>query len=274
MTHKKYKYKVIIEYDGTPYRGWQVQKNARTVQGVMLEAADDLFGAPVDIQGAGRTDAGVHALAQVAHMEVPRRMPPRVILEQLNERLPSSINILHAEEVPVSFHARHDAEGRSYIYVISRYRTAFGKRYVWWIRENLDLAKMQAACTCFRGFHNFSSFADRRRDPNGSAMVQLDHISMMEEDGLIIFRIAASHFLWRMVRRIIGVVVKIGQGRLSPTVLPQLLDETSDLPARLTAPASGLFLEGVIYNGRIAEPSISPAFPFPLRTGCVKLFTR
>lgn len=267
---------MIIEYDGTPYRGWQMQKNARTVQGVMLEAASEIFGASVDIQGAGRTDAGVHALAQVAHMGVPRRMPARAILEQLNERLPSSINILYAEEVPVSFHARHDAEGRVYIYVISRYRTAFGKRYVWWIREPLDLVKMRAASTCFKGFHNFSSFADKRRDPDGSSMVQVNQISITERDDLIIFRIAASHFLWRMARRIVGVIAEIGRGRLSPAALPHLLSGISDLdlPARLTAPASGLFLEGVIYNGRLAAPSINPTFPFPLRTGGAKLFTQ
>jgi len=262
---------MIIEYDGTPYRGWQVQKNARTVQGVLLEAAGDVFGASVDIQGAGRTDAGVHALAQIAHLEVHRRIPSRVILEELNDRLPSSINVRHVEEAPSSFHARHDAQARSYLYVISSCRTAFGKRYVWWIREPLDMGKMQAACNCFTGFHNFASFADRRRDTEASTMVQVEEVSLDTWDSVTMIRMKASHFLWRMARRIIGVIVEVGRGRLPLAAVPDMLDEFSDLPARLTAPASGLFLEGIYYGAHIALPPIRSVFPFSFHASCRRL---
>ncbi len=136
-----HKYKITLEYDGTSYRGWQSQKNARSVQETLMHAAGKLFGEEVEIQGAGRTDAGVHALAQVAHVGTTKTMPVRKIREGLNDLLPSNINILDVEEVPDSFHARHYAVGRSYIYIISKQRTAFGIRYVWWVRDRLDVKK-------------------------------------------------------------------------------------------------------------------------------------
>ncbi len=114
------KYKLTIEYDGTGFSGWQTQTNARSIQGTLIDAARELFGGEVDLQGAGRTDAGVHALAQVAHLDAPRRLPPQRILYGLNDLLPAPINILKVEEAPAGFHARHHARQRSYLYLISR----------------------------------------------------------------------------------------------------------------------------------------------------------
>ncbi|MCX5840643.1 MAG: tRNA pseudouridine synthase A, partial [Deltaproteobacteria bacterium] len=127
------RYKLTLEYDGTSYSGWQTQKNARSVQGTLIRAAQAIFGQAVDIQGAGRTDAGVHALGQVAHLETAGTLPPQKILHGLNDHLPSNINVLKVESVHARFHARHQAVARTYIYLISKYRTAFGKRYVWWV---------------------------------------------------------------------------------------------------------------------------------------------
>jgi tRNA pseudouridine38-40 synthase len=257
-----HKYKITLEYDGTSYRGWQSQKNARSVQDTLIHAAGKLFGEPVEIQGAGRTDAGVHALAQVAHVGTTIAMPLRKILEGLNDLLPSNINILDVEEVPISFHARHYALGRSYIYIISKQRTAFGKRYVWWVRDKLDVKKMQTASRIFQGFHDFVSFADKRMDKDASTKVKLDTVEVKEVDHLIIVRVVGSHFLWKMVRRMAGILVEVGRGNLTLQDVEAMLEQPSDLPAKHTAPPSGLFLEHVFYEGD-AEKRAKPGGLFP-----------
>ncbi|MEI8172158.1 MAG: tRNA pseudouridine(38-40) synthase TruA [Deltaproteobacteria bacterium] len=258
-----YKYKITLEYDGTSYRGWQTQKNARSVQETLADTAEKLFGAKVDIQGAGRTDAGVHALRQVAHMVTATSMLPRKIQEGLNDRLPSNINILRVEEVPVSFHARHYAVSRSYLYIISKHRTAFGKRYVWWVRDLLDMEKMRSACSLFEGFHDFASFADKRMDKDASTKVKLDVADIREAGDLIILRFVGSHFLWKMVRRMVGILVEVGRGNLSYDDVKNMLTRFSDLPAKHTAPPSGLFLERVLYEGDTEKPAKSVGLLFP-----------
>lgn len=243
-----YKYKITIEYDGTSYHGWQTQKNAKSIQGVILNAAEKLFGAKVDIQGAGRTDAGVHAIAQVAHIETPRKLSIYKIEEGLNDLLPSNINITKVETVPTNFHARHHAKLRSYIYVISKRRTAFGKRYVWWVKDKLDIKKMIVACNILRGFHDFASFSDKRLEKGSSTKVKLDRVDVFEVGNTIFFRFIGSHFLWKMVRRMVGIIVEVGKGNITSEAVSKMLKEHSDLPAKHTAPPSGLFLEYVLYD--------------------------
>ncbi len=257
-----YKYKITLEYDGTSYRGWQTQKNARSVQDTLINAAEKLFGESIEIQGAGRTDAGVHALGQVAHLGTTKTMPPRRILEGLNDLLPSNINILSIEEVPISFHARHYAVTRSYLYIISKHRTAFGKRYVWWVRDALDIEKMRSACNLFTGFHDFTSFADKRLDKDASTKVKLD----VEMGDLIVLRFIGSHFLWKMVRRMVGIIVEAGRGNLTSRDVKNMLAHPSDLPAKHTAPPSGLFLERVLYEGDAEKPAKTGGLFFPCFT--------
>jgi len=259
-----YKYKIILEYDGTSYRGWQTQENAKSVQGTLLEAARKLFGEKVEIQGAGRTDAGVHALGQVAHMGTTKGMPPRKILEGLNDLLPSNINILSVEEVPLSFHARHYAQARSYVYVISKHRTAFGKRYVWWVRDVLDIEKVKSACALFEGFHDFVSFADKRLDKDASTKVKLESAEVQVVGDLIVLRFVGSHFLWKMVRRMVGILVEVGRGKLTYRDVKKLLEQPSDVPAKHTAPPSGLFLERVFYEGDPKKAAHPGGLLFPL----------
>jgi tRNA pseudouridine38-40 synthase len=256
------KYKLTLEYDGTGFSGWQSQANARSIQGTLINAAGQLFGGEVDVQGAGRTDAGVHALAQVAHLEAPHRLPLQRIVYGLNDLLPAPINILRVEEAPVGFHARHSARQRSYLYLISRARTAFGKRYVWWVKDDLDLGRMQAAAELFRGFHDFASFADRRIDKHLSTEVQIDRTDIASWGDLIVFRIVGSHFLWKMVRRLVGIIVEAGRGNLSSADARRLLTGVSALPAQHTAPPSGLFLAQVLYEGEMVAPLSLPPFPF------------
>jgi len=126
------RFKLYVEYDGTRYSGWQMQKNSKTVQGTLMNAADQIFkGEKADIQGSGRTDSGVHALCQVAHLEVKTMLAPEILRMKFNDLLPHDINILEVEKTHKNFHARHDADKRSYIYQISKRRTAFGKPFVW-----------------------------------------------------------------------------------------------------------------------------------------------
>ncbi|HOF05008.1 MAG TPA: tRNA pseudouridine(38-40) synthase TruA [Syntrophales bacterium] len=252
------KYRLTLEYDGGGYRGWQTQENARSVQGTLLRAAAELFGSEVDIQGAGRTDAGVHALGQVAHLAVKRSLPPPRIKEGLNDLLPATINILKVERVPPDWHARHDAVGRIYIYIFSRVRNAFGKRYAWWVKEGLNAAAMRDACRLFAGFHDFASFADRRLERHVSTKVRIAAADIEERGELIIFRVAGSHFLWKMVRRLAGVLAEVGRGNLTGEGVAELLVTRSELPARLTAPPAGLFLAQVLYPGEAAMPLVLP----------------
>lgn len=245
-------WKLTLEYDGSKYSGWQDQINARTVAGVLRTAAEDVFGEEVEIQGAGRTDAGVHALEQVAHLRVRRgSAPPGAILRELNDRLPADVVVLSVEPMPARFHARHDARSRSYVYQISKRKTAFHKRYVWWIRQRLDVAAMTEAAAKIEGRHDFTCFraADPTK-PDDSTIVVVESATVEETEDLIVIRIEASHFLWRMVRRLVGVLVKIGLGELRPGEFEALLagrcNPKLDV-ASWTAPASGLFLERVRY---------------------------
>jgi tRNA pseudouridine38-40 synthase len=243
------RFKLTIEYAGTRYSGWQIQTNARTVQGELDRAirgaadADDF-----ELYGSGRTDAGVHALAQVAHLDIDTTLPPETLRRRINDGLPSDIHVLRMDKVRHRFHARHDAIGRSYLYQVSRRRTAFAKPFVWWVKEPLDTAPMQDAARRFVGFHDFHAFSDD--DPRDkSTEVLIDTLDIHEDEDLILFHVEGSHFLWKMVRRIVGVLVEVGRGGMTPDDAGALLGGGGDVPARLTAPASGLFLERVFYEG-------------------------
>lgn len=243
------RFKLYIEYEGTRYSGWQIQKNARTVQGEILEAAiKTLKTREIELYGSGRTDAGVHALLQIAHLDVSTMLAPEIIRIKLNDELPADINIIEIEKAAKSYHARHDAIARSYLYQISRRRTAFGKRYVWWLKDKLDFKKMQEASKLFVGMKNLQSFtAD---DPEEkSTKVLIEEIEMKETGDLILLRIYGSHFLWKLVRQIVGVIVEVGRGKLTLDKVQHYIKIKSDEPAKFTAPPSGLFLEKVYYKG-------------------------
>ena len=241
--------KLTIEYAGTRYSGWQIQKNARTVQGELERAIRTALGAgEFSLYGSGRTDAGVHALAQVAHLDLQATIPPEALRRRINDELPSDINVLRVDPVRHRFHARHDAVARSYIYQVARRRTAFAKPFVWWVRDDLDVDRMRAAARLFVGFHDFQAFSDD--DPSEkSTEVLLETLDVHEDDDLLLIHVEGSHFIWKLVRRLVGVLVEVGRGGMSLEDAGALLAGPSDVPARLTAPASGLFLERVYYEG-------------------------
>lgn len=259
--------KLTLEYAGTRYSGWQIQKNARTVQGELDRAIRAITGRhDFELYGSGRTDAGVHALAQVAHLDIASNLPPASLRRQLNDELPADINVLAVATVPHRFHARHSAVARRYVYQIARRRTAFAKPFVWWVKDDLDLDAMQAAAASFVGMKNFQSFAaddDDSAESGRSALVLVDRLSIEPHDDLLLVVIRGSHFLWKMVRRIVGVLVAVGRGDLTSDAARALLDERSDVPAKLTAPASGLFLERVFYQGDPLDVPVLPPTPVP-----------
>jgi len=251
------RFKLFIEYEGTRYSGWQKQENAKTIQGTIVKAANEIFGNDfVDLQGSGRTDSGVHALCQVAHLDVNTILAPEIIRMKLNDLLPHDINILEVEKASQNFHARHDAKTRSYLYQISKRRTALGKNYVWWIKDKLDYKKMESASKLFIGMHDFSSFSDD--DPEEkSTKVLIDEMQLKEEADLILIRIVGSHFIWKMVRRIVGVLVEVGRGKKSEKDIIGYLNHKTAEVANLTAPPSGLFLEKVLYGGEKLSEEIN-----------------
>ncbi|MCL6493695.1 MAG: tRNA pseudouridine(38-40) synthase TruA [Ignavibacterium sp.] len=251
--HRKFsRFKLYIEYEGTRYSGWQKQNNARTVQGELFKACREIFSDDfIDLQGSGRTDSGVHALCQVAHLDVQTVLAPEIIKLKLNDILPHDINILEIEKANKNFHARHSTKSRSYIYVISRRRTAFGKNFVWWIKDKLDFDAMTKASELFLGMHDFVSFSDDDPDEK-STKVLVDKIQIKEEGDLILIRIIGSHFIWKMVRRIAGILVEVGRGKKTKEDILYYLNNKTNEPAKYTAPPSGLFLERVYYDNDAA----------------------
>jgi tRNA pseudouridine38-40 synthase len=250
--HRPPTWKLTLEYDGTKYHGWQEQANAKTIQGELRKAAEDLFNTRVELGGAGRTDAGVHALEQVAHLklrQLPRvKLRPQEILFGLNDRLPADICLLNVTEAHPNFHARHDATARSYLYQISTRKTAFAKKQVWWVKDKLDAAAMAKSTQLLVGRHDFAAFSKQDiTRPDESTIVVVQSAEIVTDDHLILFRITASHFLWNMVRRIVGALVEVGRHKLTAQEFAAQLRNESRETIALTAPPSGLFLERVTY---------------------------
>jgi tRNA pseudouridine38-40 synthase len=216
----------------------------------------------VDLGGAGRTDAGVHALAQCAHLRLAQRFDPADLCRALNKRLPRDVHVLGAAAAAPSFHARHDAVARSYLYQISRRRTALAKPWVWWVREPLDVDRMRAAAALFAGRHDFRNFADVEAGSKESTLVEVESVEVVEEGALIVVRFVASHFLWRMVRRLIGTLAQVGAGRVTLEQVAKILrgaplEADDPRPAESTAPPSGLFLERVMYDRDAPLPPLA-----------------
>lgn len=255
-------YRLILEYEGTRYSGWQEQKNARTVAGELRRAIQEAGGEVRELGGAGRTDAGVHALAQAAHLRLTRPMDAEKLRRDVNDLLPPDIHVLNLVPVPNAFHARHSAVSRSYIYQISRRRTALAKRWVWWVKRPLDEGKMKEAAALLPGRHDFRLFCEKPGE-QPSTLVVVESVELVTAGALILVRVTASHFLWKMVRRVVGTLVQLGGGDLDRAGFESLIAGRTPrsgkgLPAEWTAPPSGLFLERVIYAG---DPPLGPLVP-------------
>lgn len=246
LSHPK-RFRLTLEFDGSRYSGWQKQDDAVTIQGVLLAAAADVVGGPADVQGSGRTDAGVHALRYTAHLEARTDLLPREIMKKLNAALPNDIAVLDCKRAQARFHARLHCIGRSYCYRIIRRKSGLARHHAWQIAEPLDVKLMDEAASLLVGMHDFTSFTDRQVIKKKSPLVIVHQCRVVAAGELVLIRVAGSHFLWKMVRRIAGVLVAVGKGELTEAELRRFLQEPV-LLAPYTAPARGLFFERAFYD--------------------------
>jgi tRNA pseudouridine38-40 synthase len=241
--------KLLIEYDGTNYLGWQVQAKGPTIQGVIEEKLKYLTGEGVRLIGSGRTDSGAHALGQVAHFRTESRLNVPTIQKALNSLLPPDIVIQKAEEVKDDFHARKKAKSKVYEYrILNRdFRSAIGRGYVWHIPQKLDFKAMKQATRHLLGEHDFSSFRSVGT-PTQTAVRRIIQAEWKRgSDGLLRFEIEATGFLKQMVRAIVGTLVETGKGKTSPVEFQKILESKDRKKAGPTAPSHGLFLKEVKY---------------------------
>ena len=240
---------VTLEYDGTGFRGWQTQKpGERTVQTTLEEAVSRVVGHPVRINGSGRTDAGVHALAQAANFHTQSEIPAGRLVHAINYHLPLDAAVTSAREVPPDFHARYSARGKTYRYtILSRdARSPLLLRYAWHVRSAPDIGRMREAAAHLLGEHDFQAF--RSKPLVGSSSVRtITRLDIQPRDQLIEIHVSANGFLYNMARAIVGTLVQAGLGRLQPGDLPGIVESRDRSLAGPTAPARGLCLVEVVY---------------------------
>lgn len=241
-------FKLVIEYDGTAYCGWQRQPGRPTIQGELEDRLQRMTQSPVTLHGSGRTDAGVHALGQTAHFKSRTRLSPEDLQKGLNSLLPADIAVHACHEVPLTFHARFDSRWKCYRYRILNQpvRRAVGHRYAWHIHHPLDVAAMTAAARHLVGQYDFKSF-ESSGSPRAHTVREVTEAVWREAGGHLEFDIRANGFLRGMVRNIVGTLVAVGMGKWAPEALPDLLQAADRRLAPATAPARGLFLVHVQY---------------------------
>jgi tRNA pseudouridine38-40 synthase len=238
-------YKLIIQYDGTNYAGWQIQENAVTVQERIKVAIEILTKEKVNLIGSGRTDTGVHAMGQVANFKIEDKLDIYRFKHSLNAILPKDISIVHIEETSETFHSRFDAKKRSYIYLISKIKSPFYYPYSWYYYEQLDMPKLKRHSELLVGEFDFTSFS-RKNTETENKVCEIFQINWREKKELIIFYIEANRFLHGMVRTIVGTLLKLHRQESSKK-LTEILDSKNRETAGEAAPAQGLFLYKVKY---------------------------
>lgn len=247
----KYNYKLIIAYDGTAYSGWQVQPNATSVQALIQDAIKTITRREVTLIGSGRTDAGVHALGQVAHFFCDLSLDLFRVIASINGLLPKDIRVLSIEEMPLTFHAQHNAIRKTYRYHLNleSFQNPFRRSYSWHVHGAINLDVLKEASQMFIGTHDFTSFANESY--KGSAakdpVRNLQHVNIMPEEGGVYLELTANGFLYKMVRNIVGTLVEIAAGKLPVKVIPEMFAAKDRRVAGQAAPPHGLFLVQVDY---------------------------
>ena len=241
--------KLILEYDGTTYAGWQRQLNQPTIQEAVETAIEGVTQAKVSVIGAGRTDAGVHAVGQVASFRTDRDMPPREWTSALNAHLPETIAVQSAVIMPEGFHARYSATGKLYEYrILNRPdRPVVDRHYCWHVYNALDDAAMNQAAMVLIGSHDFSSFETQPTE-NDDPVCHIQRLTVFRQGALLRIEVYANRFLKQMVRSIVGTLVEVGLGKRAPDSLKMILDSRDRSAAGKTAPPQGLFLVRVDYD--------------------------
>ncbi len=232
--------KIIVEYDGTDFHGWQVQPEKRTVQGELEKALKTIFNKKIRINGSGRTDAGVHALGQVASFVILEKISPRELKNAINGNVLQDILVKQCKIVPEDFNARFSALSRIYKYQIAKEKSVFNKRYFFHVAAELDLKKMRKACKELIGEKDFSNLATKDK-----GKCYLKKIKISENEDYILIELEANRFLRRMVRGIVGLLTAVGKGEITPSDTKKVLSGTKKRPP--VAPPHGLFLIKVKY---------------------------
>jgi len=238
-------YKLEISYIGTNYNGWQRQKNGIGIQQVIENLLSELLEEKITLIGAGRTDAGVHALRQVANFKTKKHKNTKTIYTYLNAKLPRDISILKVEEVPLSFNARFSAKGKTYIYKINTKPDPFMFKLAWYYDKKLDLIKMVEGINLIKQYKDLSSLA--KAGDYIRKEIDLRELKLYFDGKIITIEITASHFLRNMVRRIVGHLVALGRGSLSLEELKDIIEKKSPSHGKFTAPPEGLYLKAVYY---------------------------
>ncbi len=241
--------KLIVAYDGAPFAGWQSQSHRNTVQDHLERAFGRVIGEPVCVHGAGRTDAGVHALAQCAHVEVLKFLPPDRWIKALNASLPSAIRVLRCRYVSNDFHARLSAKGKIYRYRIwsAPSLSPFEYRRAWHVAQSLDLNILKSTAKYFVGTHDFASFAANRGKPEPSTIRTINSVRVRQKGSCVTIEFDGDGFLYKMVRLMTGALVKCALGKMHIEEIPSRLHSGKVGSARFAAPAEGLYLVRVRY---------------------------
>jgi tRNA pseudouridine38-40 synthase len=246
--------KLVLEYDGFDYCGWQVQPDTPTIQGVLEQALAKVLGERIRVNGAGRTDAKVHAWGQVASFRCTSQLPVGALLRALNSTLPKDVAVHEVQETPADFHARFSASGKVYAYrILNRpVHSPLRLRYVWYVPQPLDVPAMMLAGIALQGTHDFAAFQAAGSEVHTTART-LTELSISRDGDEIILRCAANGFLRHMVRNIVGTLVEVGRGARSPADVRRILEARDRRLAGITAPPQGLYLVQVLYQGIIED---------------------
>mgnify|MGYP000279225695 CR=1 FL=1 len=244
--------RLTIEYDGSRYQGWQRlggDSNANTIQGKLESVLSKMTGEDVNINGSGRTDAGVHAYGQVANFHTDCMMSVNEIKDYLTKYLPSDIGIVEVSEASERFHSRLNAKEKTYLYriAIPGVSNVFERKYLWYFPETLDIKKMEEAASLLIGTHDFVSFCNIRTNTQDTVRTVYD-LTIEKKDDEIVLRITGNGFLYNMVRIMVGTILEIAAGSKPQGCIPQILEQRDRAAAGFTAPAWGLYLDRVFYE--------------------------
>lgn len=253
-------YKLTLAYHGAPYAGWQRQKGKVTVQLELEQAAAALYGHSVPMAASGRTDTGVHARGQVVSFQAPGRHAPATIQKALNAKLPPTIRVLQVRVMPNDFHARFSATGKTYCYHIRNAPLAdpFQLETTWFMPFTLSLQSLRQGAKHLVGEHDYASFASNPGYARTTTVRHIRWIKIARRGDLVTIRVQADGFLYKMVRNLVGALVKVGTGRLQPDDLLSIREACSRSAAPPSAPAHGLFLESVHYGQTKTAPRYDP----------------
>lgn len=242
------RFRFKVEYDGSDYCGWQVQNNAPTVQGEIEKALKDFSnGNLIRIHGSGRTDTGVHAIAQVAHFDLDTDIPPLSLEKAINAKTPKNIFVYNLEKVSPEFHSRFDAFRRTYVYKVSTQYSPINRNYHWFVKWNIDFEKLQECADLIVGEHNFQAFC-RTSDVSPSKVCFIYNSTWKKDGSLLTYRVAGTRFLHSMVRMLVGTMIEVARGKRSVSKFKELLESRKIDESRYTAPANGLYLAKVEYK--------------------------